>query len=343
MTTQTTQKQEHRLAGKECSEFSSWSQWEKCFAENTKFPVLLGLLHCAPNVPVYTTEEVTQKYCTLLEIADGYGTATPWNFLSKEEQKYTGDWNDVHKCTRQELAKKALWVLGQTLFKEVDKQRILCGSDGLFAQDMITIPGIYQKLLWFLDDTDRRVSGNNMPHPANFRSKAERNHSVQLLADFVKNFLEFAWDKTVPDTTWEATESMPKEVLPSSSRPQLLKIFYLSDNLDWFLKNENHRKLNGAGMKQLKEMILLAGGTVPYTTSSPFTRIAKYTTLEQALYEHASGAKDYLLLVARRKEAARILAETRREDKERSAEQREQERQNLEKQKEVIEQKLKDF
>jgi hypothetical protein len=339
-TKQQTQPGEHCLAGKECSPFSSWTEWETCFAQNTKLPVLLGILHCAPKVPCNTQEKLAQKYCTLLELADGYRALPRETFLSREEQKYISDWNDIHEQTRKELAQKAFWALGQTLFRDQNKQRIFFNfKDEPFAQEAISIPEIYQKLLWFMDDTERRTLGNNIPPRNHILAGKDTNHTIQLLVEFIKNFLEFAWEQITTNFFMEK-EPLPNQTFLPSSRPQLLKIFYLSGNLDWFTERDHHKKLCSIDMKQIKEMVLWANGRFLRDQSA---LMAQHATLEQALYAHANGAREYLILAARRKEEAHILAELRSEQKKQAKNQRERERQALEKKKEEIEQKLKEF
>jgi len=328
-TIETTKPETHRLTRKICGKINTWTEWQEYFRDTDELSMLLGLLHEAPSIRWSKKEEVIAKYSDLLELADGYSAIVQDIFLNEDERKFGVDWREAVSDNRQEVARKALWALTQSLFKD-DKK---ASRDNKPWMHIVLIPEIYEKLLWFFDDSDRKRGGwsNTRFH----LREGENEHPTQVTVKFLQEFLIFAWN----NRDYFHVEEDVKNML-FTSRPHLLRIFYYSENLDWFLSHGNHAKLDEASMKQLKELVLWGGGTFS-KDSPPYTQVARYSTINQALYDRAVGSEIYTILVARKKEEARRLAEKRREQNKQDEERRERQRIALEKEKEQIDEKLK--
>lgn len=323
----------HRLTRKMCGNITSWKEWQECFESANKLPILMGLLHCAPDIGWSTKEELVAMYCDLLELADGYSANERKTFLNKGEKRHTGDWADVQARMRGEVAEKAFWALSQSLFKD-DKRASPDNKPWMYA---VLIPEIYEKLLWFFDDSERR--GGLGASNAVIRShRRDENHPAKVTADFLRSFLQYAWDVHIGDHHGE--ERKERQAMLLNSRSRLLKIFYNSENLDWFLGIGIHRKLDTASMKQLKELILWADGKYDTKQNAP-VRVSRYTTMNEAVYNKAQDASTYVTLSILQREDGRRQAEARREQEKRNEERRKLERQVLKTQQKEIEQKLK--
>ena len=116
----------------------SWVEWQKRWDGSNNVDELLGLLHGGFFLPDIRWEELPNRICFYLEIADGWRSES--EFFLPGEGRYTNVPNYRHA-----IARKALKVLCACVFKNIEADRHAPAS---WAK-LVVREEILKKIFWF--------------------------------------------------------------------------------------------------------------------------------------------------------------------------------------------------
>jgi len=262
----------HPLLQKELRRLD-WRGWKKAWEETNDPDLLMGLLHTAFDCST-GPGEWAERVIFLLAVADGH------SHLESFDQGTCG------AKQHQRVAEKAFKVLCGRWFKAPDEKYYHEDS----PLKRVLVDGIYQKVLWFFDDRERRG-----PHffrfDANLPQEEEKEgHHRKIARKFVQELIEETWslhfDSDEHGLYGEELEEW--KAVCFAARPAYIRMLWQIGDLNFLTR----RRLDDASMEELHRLALQG-----YHKT--------YQTVEAAVYAGHHPAKIYLIADANRKEGDR--------------------------------------
>jgi hypothetical protein len=282
----------HPLLRKKFGMLRHWCLWKKAWDEAEHAEQLMGLLHVAFDMEPSEQGDWIERYRFLFEVADGFeaydelkrpddyptfgctwGTLSPTGIISEPSQM------------RRTVAVKAMQVL-------CDRALRFEPTKGYQLAWRFTEPEIFEKLLWFFDDADRRTRGYNLSDRDDGRiSKATR--------EFMRAFIGNAW-RFLPGAFGEFNRQDEERIrsMFAAARPRFVRMLFRMERLDLLVNiDKRWRDMGEPEMAVLRAVARLrSNGNATY---------GEYASLDEALSEGSKAAQVLITVQACQREADR--------------------------------------
>lgn len=305
------QKTVHPLMAGEISCINSWKKWKELWQGTEYAELRHSLLHFGFAVQADSTDEVIERVCLYLDIADGWKYSR--NFKKGEEDYsylfgtvFGSEVNNLPEF-RRFLAQKAFQSLCQNFFKNTAAKDYYVPS---WAR-MATEHQVLEKILWFFRLNEDVV---DIPNLDPFDST---DHNMEIATKFIRDLCEFAW--TCENNRWgrgEVYEEMKDEL--RKARPEMIRLLSGIGALDVLL-NTGEYQLDKSCVKQLENIAMAYDRWLPSATSWS-NEHRKPRTLEEACFGNSQAARVLLILRVKQAEQKRFDAIRELEEQRREAE-----------------------
>jgi hypothetical protein len=296
----------HPLLRKEFGMIRHWFLWKKAWDEAEHAEQLMGLLHVAFDMETSEPNDWIERYRFLLDVADGfeaydelkkpddyptfgctYGTLAPTGIINERRQM------------RRTVATKAMQVL-------CDRVLRFEPTKGYQLAWRFTQPEIFEKLLWFFDDADRRTHGYNL-------SDRDDGRISTATRAFVRALIGNAW-RFLPNAFGDRFDRKDEESIRAmfdAARPRFVRMLFRMGKLDLLVNIDKRWRDMGAA-----EMSVLCA--VAKLRSNTNAGYGEYESRDEALCEGSNAAKVLIAIEAcrREEERKRVIAQAEREVRE---------------------------
>jgi hypothetical protein len=310
-TQQTNEKSdEHVLLGKDFIHIKNWKEWKDCWEEEHRVEFLHSLLHFGFNIPVENLDELGDRLCLYLEIADkNDGRSSNFRRHAEEFEDIPRFRNRLYfeDCTtftekpirekagfRQILARKAFETLCQKFFKDTSKDyQLPSWFRGLLA------PGVLEKLLWFFRLSDE---GNIINIKRGFS-----DHHMETAIKFAEDVCFFMWDC---ERKYSHHREIDKEDIKifHSVRSDVIKVLYALDSLYFLTQGGRYKEVDKNHLALLEKLALSYKLHLPSVSGKSLygRELRKPRDIEEACYGGSQAAEVLLLLNVQKNEQERF-------------------------------------
>lgn len=282
----------HPLLLKEFGMIRHWCLWKEAWAEAKHAEQLMGLLHVAFDMEPDGRGDMIECFRFLLEVADGFAA---YDELKKPEDYPT------FGCSWGTLSPTGLIGEACQMRRTVATKamQVLCVRALRFERTMshhltwrIFQPEIFEKLLWFFDDAERRAHGHNLSD-----QDEDRVHKAARV--FVRELILGAWP-FVPGRFGdpERPEDDRLSKMFAAARPRFVRMLFRMDMLELLVDNDKRWRDMGEA-----EMAVL--GEAAKRRSSRNAAHGEYASRDEASCDGSRAAQILIVVEACRREEAR--------------------------------------
>jgi len=253
----------------------SWVEWRKRWDDCNNAEELIGLLHRGFSLPHIRWEELPERICFYLEIADGWRSES--DFYLPGEGRHTS-----HPNYRHAIALKALKVLCVSVFKNTETDRYHGAPS--WAK-LVVREEVLKKVFWFF------LRENN--RPSQYANNLQQEN--EILFSFLRGLVLFIWEFNFFGK-YAGDEDKGVQKMFLKYRPATVQIMYYLHDLDFFLGRKE--KIDAKTLEILEHMAM----------TKLFSNEKRPQSIEEAYHltdQRSATAKVVLLMRAWQKEHAR--------------------------------------
>ena len=294
----------HPLLRKRFGMLRHWCRWKKAWDQAEHAEQMMGLLHVAFDMESHASGDAEERFLFLLDVADGYAD---YDWLKKPEDyptfgcsygrlEPTGLIGEAYQM-RSTVARKAMQVLCD---RALSFERV----KGTQSTWLFLRPEVFGKLLWFLDDGDRRERGYNL-------SDRDHDRLDRAIGKFALELIGNAWPLRHDAFGAETLHELDRvSGMFQAARPRFVRMLFRMHALDRLVSRDKRwLDMGEAELRVLRDVARLR--------SHVSARTSEYESLDEALSDGAQAAQVLLGVEACRRhhERKRRIAEAERKQR----------------------------